>query len=74
MGRYEGKRSQCKVPKNLSIPLDTVNRVIVDYTTDGTKCTSSCSGSPGPLDPTLTLEKRNVEDNSRCKACDSRKC
>ena len=63
MGQYEGRLCQHNISKKLSIfsiPLATVDRVIVRCTREGKKCTASRSGRLGPLDRTLRLVKINV--------------
>ena len=67
MGHYGGGLSEQKISQNLSIPLPTVNKVIVKCTRGGEKCTASRSG---PSDRTLHLVKTSVEGNPHCKASD----
>ena len=44
--------------------------MIVQFTREGRKDTKSHSGRPGPLERTLGLVKRNVEEDPSCKASD----
>ena len=70
LGKHEGGLSQRKISENLSIPLSTVNGVIVQLTIDGKKDTKPHSGHPGPSEITLRLIKRNAEEDTRCNASD----
>ena len=67
VGQQEGGLSQQKISEKLSIKVSIVNRVIVQFTREGKECTSTHPSRPGPLDRTLRLVKRNLEDNPYCK-------
>ena len=58
MGQYDGGLSRRKIFIDLSIPLATVNKVIVNCTREGKKCTASHKGHPWPSDPTLRPAKK----------------
>ena len=64
MGQHEGRLSHRKISENLSIPLSTVNTVIVQFTREGKK--DLIQVVPGPQ----KAVKRNVEEDPRCKASD----
>ena len=66
-GRSSGL-NQCKISENLSIPLSTVNSVILKFNKGGEEWTATRSCYPGPSDRTLCRVKRNVENNSCFKA------
>ena len=69
MGQHEGGLSQRKIFENLSIPLSTVNRMIVQFTREDKECIQPHPGRPGPPEKTLRLVKRNVEMDPRSRAC-----
>ena len=68
VGQHEGGFSQPKISKNLSIPLSTVDRVIVKFVRESKECTASWTRHSGISDITLCSIKRNVENNPCCKA------
>ena len=68
IGLYKGGLSQRKISENLSIPLFTLNRLIIEFNRETKECTVSRSGRPGPSDRTQGQVKRNVENNPRFKA------
>ena len=70
VGQHEGFLSQCKISENLSILLYTLNRIIVQFSNEGKECTKHHPVRPEPSERTLHLLKRNVKENSCCKASD----
>ena len=44
VGQHEGRFSQWKISEKFSIPLSTINRVIVQFTREGKECTSTHPG------------------------------
>ena len=68
MGQHEGGLTQRKVSENLSMPLSTVNRVIIQFTRRGKECKKPHLDRPGPSERTLRLVKRNVEQDPRSRA------
>lgn len=58
-----------KYPKIFQYPF-LLNRVIVQFTREGKKCTKPHPGLPGPYERTMRLVERNVEQDPRCKTFD----
>ena len=60
VGQYEGRLSQRKVSKNLSLKLATVNRVIDKCSREGKKFTDFCSAHPGSSQSELCFLLREM--------------
>ena len=61
VSQHEGGISQRKISENLSMPLSTINRVIVQFANEDKECTKHHPGCPGPSERTLRLGKEMLK-------------